>query len=106
ATPKRRATPPRSSWSSCCRCSSPSPERRTDVRPPRPAASHRKAPLVLLGLTCLLWGSCRTGDVDRQPFVVLVQAKANDFRPVEGLVVATAGGAELARTNSDGRALF
>jgi len=59
--------------------------------------------LVLLGL---LSTSCRTREVDRQPFIILVHAKANDFRPVEGLVVTTATGAELARTNSDGRALF
>ena len=72
---------------------------------PRPSrlAFRRPTLLLLLGLLC---GSCRTGDIDRQPFIILVQAKANDFRPVEGLVIATGAGTELARTNSDGRALF
>ncbi|MCS6915085.1 MAG: hypothetical protein RMK29_12345 [Myxococcales bacterium] len=64
----------------------------------------RCLPAVLL-MAVLLTG-CRTRDLDRQPFIILVQAKAHDFRPVEGLVVATPGGVELARTNSDGRALF
>lgn len=70
------------------------------------SALGRALPPALLLLLAVLSGSCRTGEVDRQPFIILVQAKANDFRPVEGLVIATAGGQELARTNSDGRALF
>lgn len=59
--------------------------------------------LLALGLLA----SCRLrGDVDPHPFVILVEARASDFRPVEGLVVLSPGGVELGRTNTDGRVLF
>ncbi len=73
----------------------------------RPVFSSRLCCLFLASLLGVLGASCHTrGDVDRQTFVILVEAKGNDFRPVEGLVILGPGGAEIGRTNSDGRALF
>lgn len=61
--------------------------------------------IVLLGLAGLI--GCHTrGDIEHQAFVILVEAKSNDFRPVADLTILSPGGKEIARTNSDGRAFF
>lgn len=58
--------------------------------------------LLMLGLAaCKLPGS-----VDAQSFIILVDARGSDARPVEGVTILSPAGAEIGRTDTDGRILF
>lgn len=61
-------------------------------------------PLLLCVLG--LFGCRLRGEVDQQTFVILVEARSNDFRPVPGLSIFSVARTEVARTDADGRALF
>ena len=61
---------------------------------------------VLLLCVLALFGCRMRGEVDQQTFVILVEARSNDFRPVAGLSITSLARAEVARTDADGRALF
>lgn len=65
---------------------------------------RRLLPLCLCVLA--LFGCRLRGEVDQQTFVILIESRSNDFRPVQGLSVMSMARNEVARTDADGRALF